>query len=92
MFFAFEGRVRATLYSLSGRGVAYRDVGPGDIVGELAAIDGAPRSATVEVLTPARLARLPAKAFRELVATRRNRPVKPLWRSGAAAGYAAGAA
>ncbi len=70
VFFVLEGRLRATLYSRSGREVNYRDVGPGDVVGELAAIDGAPRSATVEELEPARLGRLSAAAFRELVKTR----------------------
>jgi CRP-like cAMP-binding protein len=70
VFFVLEGRLRATLYSRSGHEVNYRDVGPGDVVGELAAIDGAPRSATVEALEPARLGRLSAAAFRELVKTR----------------------
>ena len=69
VFFILEGRVRATLYSRTGREVDYRDAGPGDMVGELAAIDGSPRSATVEALEPARLARLPAAAFHELIET-----------------------
>lgn len=69
VFFVLEGRVRATLYSRTGREVDYRDAGPGDMVGELAAIDGGPRSATVEALEPARLARLSAAAFRELIET-----------------------
>ena len=67
VFFVLEGRVRATLYSSGGREVDYRDIGPGDVVGELAAIDGAPRSATVEALEPARLGRLSEAAFHELV-------------------------
>lgn len=70
VFIVLEGRLRVTLYSCAGREVDYRDVGPGDLVGELAAIDGAPRSATVAALEPARLAHLPATAFRELVETR----------------------
>ena len=69
VYFVLEGRVRATVYSRAGREVDYRDAGPGDVVGELAAIDGGPRSATVEALEQARLARLPAAAFQELVAT-----------------------
>jgi CRP-like cAMP-binding protein len=69
VYFVLAGRVRATLYSHAGREVDYRDAGPGDMVGELAAIDGGPRSATVEALEPARLARLPAAAFQELVGT-----------------------
>lgn len=70
VFFVLEGRLRATLYSNTGRAVDYSDAGPGDVVGELAAIDGAPRSATVEALTPVRVARLPEAAFRELIETR----------------------
>lgn len=69
VFFVLEGRVRATLYSRAGREVDYRDIGPGDLFGEMAAIDGAPRSATVEALEPARLGRLPEAAFRALVAS-----------------------
>ncbi len=69
VFFVLEGRLRATLYSRNGHEVDYRDVGPGDMVGELAAIDGAPRSATVEALEPARLGLLSAEAFLELVKT-----------------------
>lgn len=69
VFFVLEGRLRATLYSDTGRAVDYSDAAPGDVVGELAAIDGAPRSATVEALTPVRLARLSEAAFRELIET-----------------------
>jgi CRP-like cAMP-binding protein len=69
VFFVLDGRVRATLYSEHGSEVGYRDIGPGDVVGELAAIDGAPRSATVEALEPARLGRMSAAAFRKLVET-----------------------
>ena len=69
VFFVLEGRLRATIYSLNGQEIDYRDIGPGDIVGELAAIDGAPRSATVEALEMARLGRLPAATFRELIRT-----------------------
>ena len=43
-----EGTARAVLHSPGGRSVAFRAMGPGDIFGELAAIDGKPRSADVE--------------------------------------------
>jgi CRP-like cAMP-binding protein len=69
VFFVLEGRLRATLYSSHGHEVSYRDIGTGDVVGELAAIDGAPRSATVEALEPARVGLLSADAFLELVKT-----------------------
>ena len=67
VFFVLEGRACATIYSESGRAVAYRDIESGDIFGELSAIDGRPRSASVVALTSVKAARLPEAAFRELV-------------------------
>jgi CRP-like cAMP-binding protein len=67
VFFVLEGRARATLFSQSGRAVAYRDMEPGDIFGEIAAIDGRVRSASVVALEPVKTARLPLSAFREAV-------------------------
>lgn len=68
VFFILEGNVRVTLYSANGREVFYGDRGHGDIVGELAAIDGQARSASVVALEPTRAARLPPSAFRDLIA------------------------
>jgi CRP/FNR family cyclic AMP-dependent transcriptional regulator len=45
VFVIVEGRVRITNYSPDGREVSFRDMGTGEIFGELAAIDGLPRSA-----------------------------------------------
>jgi CRP/FNR family cyclic AMP-dependent transcriptional regulator len=70
VFFVLEGRARATLFSEGGRAVAYRDIECGDIFGELAAIDGKARSASVVALEPLSAARLPEAAFREIVDTR----------------------
>ena len=44
IFFIVEGKVRAISYSLSGKEVAYRDIGAGEMFGELAAIDCEPRT------------------------------------------------
>ena len=68
-FFVIEGRARATTFSESGRVVAYRDIEPGDIFGELSAIDGSARSASVVALEELRVARLSGAAFREIVTT-----------------------
>ncbi len=68
VFFILEGHVRVTLFSQNGRETFYGDRGPGDIIGELAAIDGKARSASVVALEATRAARLPAIAFRSLVA------------------------
>ena len=70
VFFVLEGRARATAFSERGRAVAYRDMEPGDIFGELAAIDGRARSASVVALEAMRAARLPEAAFRDIVDAR----------------------
>ena len=67
VFFLLDGRARVTLFSEDGREIAYRDLGPGDIFGELAGIDGKARSASIVALGPTRAARLPAAAFRDIV-------------------------
>ncbi len=70
VYFVLEGRARATIYSDGGKMVAYREIDAGGIFGELAAIDGKARSASVIALEPMRVARLSAPAFRHLVDTR----------------------
>jgi CRP/FNR family cyclic AMP-dependent transcriptional regulator len=67
--FSPEVRARATAYSGGGRAIAYRDIGPGEIFGELAAIDGASRSASIVAVEPTTVARLPEAAFRKLIDT-----------------------
>lgn len=67
IFFVLRGRVRIVNYSNSGREIAFALAGPGDYFGELAAIDGQPRSATVVALEECRLAALPPQAFREVL-------------------------
>lgn len=47
VFFILEGEVQVLLYSAQGREVSVRNLAPGDVFGELAAIDEAPRSASV---------------------------------------------
>ncbi|MBT4710402.1 MAG: cyclic nucleotide-binding domain-containing protein, partial [Alphaproteobacteria bacterium] len=47
VYFVIEGTVRVLNYSSSGRVVRFASVGPGGLLGELSAMDGLPRSATV---------------------------------------------
>lgn len=47
VFFLLEGRADVCLYSSNGREVHVNTMGPGDIIGEIAALDGEPRSASV---------------------------------------------
>jgi CRP/FNR family cyclic AMP-dependent transcriptional regulator len=67
VFFLLEGRARVTLFSEDGKEIAYRDIEPGEIFGELAGIDGKARSASVIALAGARVSRLPGSAFRDIV-------------------------
>jgi CRP/FNR family transcriptional regulator, cyclic AMP receptor protein len=48
--FLVTGRARASVYSAAGRQVSFRDIEAPGLFGELAAIDGRPRSASIEAL------------------------------------------
>ncbi len=61
-----SGRVRVTAFSSSGREIAYEDLGAGHVFGELAAIDGMPRTAGVIALEKSVIGAMSARAFREL--------------------------
>lgn len=52
VLFLLEGLARVSIYSADGQRVAFRDVAAGTIFGELSAIDGHPRSASVEAVEP----------------------------------------
>jgi len=67
IFFVTDGRVRVVNYSLSGREITFDDLEPGSHFGELAAIDGLPRSASVMTLNDARIASLPSDQFHQMV-------------------------
>jgi CRP-like cAMP-binding protein len=62
-----SGRLRVVALSPSGREVSFRDLAAGDHVGEIAAIDGGPRTATVIALEECLLARLPAADLQALM-------------------------
>ena len=70
--FVISGELRVTIFALSGRQLTFREVGTGGHFGEIAAIDGAPRSADVLTLRPSVVASLDAERFRELL---REEPV-----------------
>ena len=67
VYFIVSGRVRITTYSKGGRQVTFRDIGAGEIFGEVAALDDKPRTADVIALDDALLASLPAGVFRRLL-------------------------
>ncbi len=65
-----SGRAKAWVGSPDGREVILNILDAGDILGELSAIDGAPRSATVTTLEPAEALIMPRVKFCELLADR----------------------
>ena len=65
--FVVEGRARVVNHSMSGREISFDDVEPGGFFGEMSAIDGAPRSATVIALTSTLVAFLSPKRFEDLM-------------------------
>jgi len=64
-----EGRVRVVMFSISGREISFDDVQAGGYLGELSALDGEPRSATVIALTDTLIAFMPPRLFQEIVTT-----------------------
>jgi CRP/FNR family transcriptional regulator len=64
-----EGDLRVTREHSDGRAIALATLGPGDIFGELAMLDGGVRSASVETLTDAELLGLPASDVRRVIAS-----------------------
>lgn len=66
--FVVSGRVRVTTFSAGGRQVTFRDQEAGEMFGDLAAIDGEPRSADVLALDDVLVASLTPEHFRDLIA------------------------
>jgi CRP-like cAMP-binding protein len=69
IYFVASGSVRIVDYSLTGREITFDDIVAGGHFGELAALDGAPRSASVVATMSTLTASLDAAAFREVLAS-----------------------
>lgn len=67
VFFVARGSVRVVNYSLSGREITFDDVAEGQYFGELSALDGLPRSASVVALEDSLIVALPGRHFVDLV-------------------------
>ena len=67
VYFIVEGKVRVVNYSLSGRAITFDEIAAGAYFGEIAAIDGEPRSASIVALENTTLAILSAEAFRAVL-------------------------
>jgi CRP-like cAMP-binding protein len=67
VFVVLEGTLRVELHSLNGREIILADVGPGELIGEFAALDDQPRSASVTAMNNCMLACVPGEIFRTMV-------------------------
>lgn len=67
IYFLITGTVHVLNYSEAGRAVSYAALKDGDVFGELAAIDGLPRSAWVCTITPCLVGAAPGPEFLKLV-------------------------
>ena len=67
VFFVADGEARASIYSVDGRAITFSDIAAGDCFGEIAAIDGAPRSASIEARTRCSIASMPKSAFLDVL-------------------------
>lgn len=66
IYLLLEGALLANQYAKSGREVGYRRIAPGGYFGEIAAIDGQPRSANIVAIEDVRIARVPQSLVRRL--------------------------
>ena len=67
VYFIITGTLHVLNYSETGRVITYATLKDGDMFGELAAIDGLPRSAWVCSITPCQMATCPSPAFINLL-------------------------
>ena len=67
VYFVVSGVVRVLIYSPKGKEVILRDIKDGEFFGELAALDGRPRSASIVALTRAVVAKMPSTVFRAAI-------------------------
>lgn len=73
VYFVVQGSVRVLVRTANGEQTQILgDFVAGDLVGEMSAIDSAPRSARVEALVRTRLCSVPAAAFLDLALTSQN--------------------
>jgi CRP-like cAMP-binding protein len=67
VFFITDGEVRVSKYSIDGKAITFSDLGAGEMFGEIAALDGAPRSASIEARTRCCIASLSGLAFLDIL-------------------------
>lgn len=66
VFFVVDGALRVVIRTPLGQEMILSDIGPGEVFGDVAAIDGAKRSASVVALVRTQLCRLPSATFLDI--------------------------
>lgn len=69
VYFILKGWVKIRTYNIDGKEVTLNILGPGELFGEMAPLDEAPRSTDVITLTPTEIGNMPAGDFVRLVNT-----------------------
>jgi CRP/FNR family transcriptional regulator, cyclic AMP receptor protein len=69
LYFVSQGHLRVLIRTPAGKESILRDIRSGEYFGELAAIDGQPRSAGIAAVTDSVIARMPPAIFRGVVHT-----------------------
>ncbi len=67
VYFILEGWVKIRTYNLDGKEVTLNILGQGELFGEMAALDEAPRSTDVITLTSTAIGNMPAQDFVQLI-------------------------
>jgi len=68
VFFILSGRVQASLFTREGKTVTFQELSCGEMFGELAALDGAPRSTSVVAIDETSVIRVSGPNFKDMVA------------------------
>lgn len=67
VYFIATGHVRVTNFSFTGKEVSYQELGPGEMFGELSAIDQLPRTANVLALENSHIGVIPSSNYWKLI-------------------------
>ena len=67
VFFLMSGKLNMSLYSADGQRVGFHEMAPGGMFGEISAVDGLPRSVSVEAATRCSVAMLPRQRFLAMI-------------------------
>jgi CRP/FNR family transcriptional regulator, cyclic AMP receptor protein len=67
IYLVLEGRIRLSILSSDGRELSFAHAGPGNIFGEIAALDGGERTAGATAMTKVQAMALPQRAMLDLI-------------------------